>query len=317
MPQNVKFDLQTMLSAPPANPQYAKAAELTAEIKNCAETAQENLYRMAMGFKRMRDEKLYTALGYQSFGEYCEKETGMKRQNVYRYIDVVEKLPYDLSHRCDKIGVTKLQLLTSLSDEERNEIIECTDLENTSVRELREIIKELEKEKDELRAECILTDTKRKVENEQFEKRIDALIKAGEITRKDIDKLLAERSELEAQIADLESRPIEVAVQSDSREIENLKDAMKRVDLDWSEKYAQLENENMRDRRELLQKIDELENREAPAADEQKLYYDFCVKQAEKALNTLLKACLNYDGSHFEAKRAAENFIDNMDRNGL
>lgn len=229
------FDLGAMLSTPPANPQYAAAAELNAEIMNCAREAQENLYRMAMGFKRMRDEKLYMALGYQSFGEYCEREAGMKRQNVYRYIEVVEKLPNDLSHRCDKIGMTKLQLLTTLSDEERTEIIESTDLENTSVRELRERIKELEREKDDLHAECILTDTKRKSEKEQLEKRINALTKAREITQKDIDKLSEEKSELEKQIAKLESRPIEIAVQendSDKKEISRLKAEIARLEAE-------------------------------------------------------------------------------------
>ncbi len=231
------FDLGAMLSTPPANPQYAAAAELNAEIMNCAREAQENLYRMAMGFKRMRDEKLYMALGYQSFGEYCEREAGMKRQNVYRYIEVVEKLPNDLSHRCDKIGMTKLQLLTTLSDEERTEIIESTDLENTSVRELRERIKELEREKDDLHAECILTDTKRKSEKEQLEKRINALTKAREITQKDIDKLSEEKSELEKQIAKLESRPIEIVVQendSDKKEISRLKAEIARLEAEAS-----------------------------------------------------------------------------------
>ena len=47
-------------------------------------------------------------------------------------------------------------------------------------------------------------------------------------------------TQLEAEIKELENRPIEVAVETDSKEVANLKDAMRRVDLDWSEKYSKL-----------------------------------------------------------------------------
>lgn len=66
-------------------------------------------------------------------------------------------------------------------------------------------------------------------------------------------------AELEAEIKDLESRPIEVAVETDSKEVANLKDAMRRVDLDWSEKYSKLEEDSLKDRRELLQKAEQAE----------------------------------------------------------
>lgn len=66
-------------------------------------------------------------------------------------------------------------------------------------------------------------------------------------------------TQLEAEIKDLESRPIEVAVETDSKEVANLKDAMRRVDLDWSEKYSKLEEDSLKDRRELLQKAEQAE----------------------------------------------------------
>lgn len=66
-------------------------------------------------------------------------------------------------------------------------------------------------------------------------------------------------TQLEAEIKDLENRPIEVAVETDSKEVANLKDAMRRVDLDWSEKYSKLEEDSLKDRRELLQKAEQAE----------------------------------------------------------
>ena len=65
--------------------------------------------------------------------------------------------------------------------------------------------------------------------------------------------------QLEAEIKELENRPIEVAVETDSKEVANLKDAMRRVDLDWSEKYSKLEEDSLKDRRELLQKAEQAE----------------------------------------------------------
>lgn len=47
-----QFDLGAMLNAKPANAQYEAAAALNAQILTCARTAQENLYQMAMGFKK-------------------------------------------------------------------------------------------------------------------------------------------------------------------------------------------------------------------------------------------------------------------------
>ena len=73
------------------------------------------------------------------------------------------------------------------------------------------------------------------------------------------DKAYRRIRQLEAEIKELESRPIEVAVETDSKEVANLKDAMRRVDLDWSEKYSKLEEDSLKDRRELLQKAEQAE----------------------------------------------------------
>ncbi len=147
------FDLGAMLSAPPANPLYAEAIQLHTEIMNNAKTAQENLYQMALGFKKMRDEKLYVALGYQNFEEYCEQKVGFSRRNVYNYISVVENLSKDFVNSSSQIGIKRLTLLSKLSEEQRTEIIENTDFENTTVKELQEEIKRLKADKEQLKAD--------------------------------------------------------------------------------------------------------------------------------------------------------------------
>lgn len=86
----------------------------------------------------MRDSKLYKELGYSNFGDYCEQETEIKKSNVYNYIAIAEKLPEKFVQSIGQIGMTKLTLLTTIPEETRTEIIETTDLETTSVRELKE-----------------------------------------------------------------------------------------------------------------------------------------------------------------------------------
>lgn len=217
---------------------YIKAAELDRKIKTSAQLAQQSLYDMCMGFKEMRDSRLYKELGYSDFGEYCEQETGFKRTNVYNYISVAENLPEDFVHSSGQIGIKKLTLLSTLSDEQRETITETTDIENTTVKELKAKIDSVKKQNDALHEEMRYREEEHETKSQKFKDRI---------------------AELEAEIKELESRPIEVAVETDSKEVANLKDAMRRVDLDWSEKYSKLEEDSLKDRRELLQKAEQAE----------------------------------------------------------
>ena len=120
---------------------YTEAVRVNAEIIAGAGMAQQGLYQMAQGFKKMRDGRLYKALGYKTFEEYCEKETGFKRRQVYNYISVAEKLSDEFVHSSAQIGVKKLSMLATLSEEQREEI--GTDLESVTVKELKARIDEL------------------------------------------------------------------------------------------------------------------------------------------------------------------------------
>lgn len=220
---------------------YIKAAELDRRIKTSAQLAQQSLYDMCMGFKEMRDSRLYKELGYSDFGDYCEKETGFSRMNVYNYIRVAEKLPQDFVNSSLQIGVKKLTLLAKLSDEERTELAENIDLESTTVKELKAKIDILQNERDRAMK------SNAEASHQVF------------MADKKVLEMKNKVTQLEAEIKELESRTIEVAVETDSKEVANLKDAMRRVDLDWSEKYSKLEEDSLKDRRELLQKAERAE----------------------------------------------------------
>ena len=246
--------------------EYIKAAELDRRIKTSAQLAQQSLYDMCMGFKEMRDSRLYKELGYSDFGEYCEQETGFSRMNVYNYIRVAEKLPQDFVNSSLQIGVKKLTLLAKLSDEERTELAENIDLESTTVKELKAKIDILQNERDRAMK------SNAEASHQVF------------MADKKVLEMKNKVTQLEAEIKELESRPIEVAVETDSKEVANLKDAMRRVDLDWSEKYSKLEEDSLKDRRELLQKAERAEKDKQDKLSQLRAELDTTKAEYEKKL---------------------------------
>lgn len=190
---------------------YTEAVRVNAEIIAGAGMAQQGLYQMAQGFKKMRDGRLYKALGYKTFEEYCEKETGIKKSQVYNYIAIVEKLPAEIVHSGGQIGVKKLSMLATLSEEQREEI--GTDLESVTVKELKARIDELtgavecEKQlKEDWRKQCARD---AEAANERA-KESKAQYKALE---KENNELLTERAELTKTLEQVRQVKDEIAAE--------------------------------------------------------------------------------------------------------
>ena len=181
---------------------YIKAQELDRRIKTSAQVAQQSLYEMCMDLKEMRDSKLYKELGYTEFNDYCKSEIGFSDRQAYNYISAVEKLPKELVNSSSLIGVKKLTLLAKLSEEERTEITENTDLENTSVRELEQQIRQIRAEKDKAVADKSAAEAEASAATQQAK----SLEKAKNALSQQI-------AALEAEIKELENRPVEVAVE--------------------------------------------------------------------------------------------------------
>ena len=259
--------------------EYIKAQELDRKIKASVYLAQQSLYEICIGFTEMRDSKLYKELGYQNFDEYCENETGFTRRQVYKYITLAEKLSPDFVNSSSQIGVTKLALLTALSEEERTEITETTNLEETSVKELKEKISDL-KNANKMLADKINEEQEKARQSRESEskacRKLSVLETDAEFYRQKIQSLEAEvknKNEditaLEDNIRELESRPIDVAF-SDSHEIENLKKAMQTCDDRWAAQYQELEENTITEKRE-LHKSYKAEIEKLKAEHEQKL----------------------------------------------
>lgn len=219
---------------------YLKAVNINRNIIVNAQAAQMSLYEVCKGLKEMRDGKLYKELGYQNFEEYCEKETGIKYRQAFNFIKIVEAYGENLQPVAG-LGTTKLALLASLSEEERTEITESTDLESVSKRELEEKIKEIR----------------------SLNTKLDTAENEKESLKEELGQISRERENLYRQVKELEARPIDITVrESDSHEIANMKEAMKICDNQWAEKYNELQEstivQNRRIHQEYKEKIDSL-----------------------------------------------------------
>lgn len=264
-----------------------------------------------MGFKEMRDSKLYKELGYSNFEDYCEKEVGFTRRQVYRYISIADKLPKEFVTSMSQIGSTKMLFLTTLSEEERAEIVENTDLESASVRDLEQQIKQLKADKDKAVAE------KSAAEAESASRK-DA-VSALEKTKRELEKRI---TELEKDIKDLENRPVETAVER----VEVIpKDyiaasALDKAVKEYNEQIEQLENENIEQLRKANIEKTELENRlteiqkqldevkNTPAVVDTDGVFKAYFKNAYNSLNTLVE----YVQQHTEYSPKVNALVDNI-----
>lgn len=266
---------------------------------------------MCTGFKEMRDSKLYKALGYTEFNDYCMSEVGFSDRQAYRMISIAEKLPKDLVTSMSLNCATKLSLLTSLSEEERTEIIENTDLESASVRELEKQIKQLRSERDTAVAEKSAAELASSTQKD----RISSLEK----TKLELENRI---TDLEKDIKDLENRPVETAVER----VEVIPEgyiaasALENESKKHNEQIEQLENENIEQLRkanaertklenqlaEIQKQLDEEKNK--PAVPDKDGVFKMYFETAYNALNSLIK----YVQQHTEYSPKVNALVDNI-----
>lgn len=129
------------------------------------------LISLATKLKEMRDKKLYSEAGFESFEDYSEKALGLKRRQAYNYIKVLESFDDEFVHSNAQIGISKLTLLSSLSNEDKEKIVENNNLEETSVNKLKEQIQKLKDEKSKVQEEM----NKALEDKNKLNKKIDKL----------------------------------------------------------------------------------------------------------------------------------------------
>ena len=247
--------------------QHKRAVELHQKIIISANLAQQNLWDMCTSLKLMRDNKLYKELGYPNFENYCENEIGMKKTNAYRYINIVEKVSTENVPSMGQIGMTKLSLLATISQSQQAEIAEKVDLENTSVRELKEEIAKLKKEKEEEKA--------------HYKNLSNSYDRLEQVNKNHFIDLRAEQKknlELEAKVKELESRPVEVAVVDNSDSERRLRETIKSLERENIKRNEELERQYREDE-QTVRKM--LEKEKQDALDDLTEEYESKIKELQ------------------------------------
>ena len=235
--------------------------------------------------KRMRDAKLYTALGFKSFSAYTEQALGIKERQAYTYIQTLEKLGGEFLKQNADIGITKLSLLTSVPVMERQELVDNNDIAGMSVAEVKKLVAE-----NDGRGEQISL----------LNEKIEGLIEESDEKQKDIDYAEQRIAELEKELEQERNKPtvtevreIEVSKITDEeiaqikakaeddvrKEFEAEKKELKKQASEEKkkavEKYKQQLADLVTEKREILERAAELEKRLAVTSSPETVKFTF------------------------------------------
>ncbi len=156
------------------------------EIIVCGQMASNYIFELGKKLKQMRDEKLYTAAGFETFEQYSTNAIGFSERQAYTYINIVEKNSAEFLKLTSKIGVTKLALLSPLEESEKKELVENGKAETLSVKDLKKEIENLK---------GVNNDLKKKVDKSEIFKQEMENLKTE--LRENAEKIKALNSELE------------------------------------------------------------------------------------------------------------------------
>ena len=254
-----------IISANASSPEYSAALALHQQIITNGTIAANALLEMCRCLKQMRDDKLYTALGYDDFGVYCEDKANIKSRQAYTYIKIYEELPPAFLQSNANLGVTKLELLTHVNPLDHEEFMEQVNADELTVQELKAEIERLKTENCEKGEQLSLFEDKaKKLEKEKRKESMRA-------------------TDLELQLKVLSEKPAEVAVREpDPEELDKL--VQKALAEDKAKHSAEISK--------LKDKLDKSE-REKAALQEQVDGAESASQEKVKALEEKLKKAEN------------------------
>ena len=238
---------------------YTRAVLLHKRITANVQAAQDSLFEVCRDLKEIKDGRLFEELGYSAFEDYCTIQLEMSYKQACKYIAVAERYPDGISP--GRLGISKLYLISTLSDEERSEIEEKIDIEQASKSELEKEIKELKERNKALEEEKQVTFDKlaklqKEQDNEPAKKRIEYLegkldeqkklteteskqrddaARRASVAETDLREKKAKIDQLEKKIKDLEAKKQETVAIENTTEIERLKKELAEAEKKLSE----------------------------------------------------------------------------------
>lgn len=248
--ESAKTPVEQEASAPPAAPppdvappaeRRMEAMELHQYIQAQGRVMAGAMSEIGRSLKRMRDEKLYIALGHESFEGYTVQMLDLKQRQAYNYIKVFETYGPRFLDEHGELGVSKLLLLANVPAPEREDFLAEHDVVDMTTRQLEELTERFNKQAEQL---SLLQEEKK-----------ETTATAQELTH----TLEAERAryreteqKYRAQLAEMENRPVEVAVQEPDAAV------LERIRQEERERAEQkLAEETERARREAFEQFKE------------------------------------------------------------
>lgn len=305
------------------------ALNIHQKIITAEQTAANAMISLCENLKLMRDKHLYEALGFKKFDTYTEQACGIKRRQAYNYISTYEKLGGTVLQSNAQLGITKLQLLTEVCAVDRDDFVAENDLAGMSVKEIKELVEKSKQQGEQL---ALLGDELNDSNNAQ--KSLQA----------DKQNLAEENKLLHKRIKELESKPVEVAVQEPTQaqieaaaksKINSLKASFKKekqravekavkqatektksnvketLEKEYKAKFESIEKE----RQAALDKAKQLANRLDKNADAElvtaTLYFNELQAQLDKFINSVEKICETNSAQGEKLKQIAQNFLSN------
>ena len=238
---------------------YSRAVLLHKRITANVQAAQESLWEVCRDLKEIRDGRLFEELGYTVFEDYCTKEFELSYKQACKYIAVAERYPDGISP--GRLGISKLYLISTLTDEERSELESSIDIEQASKSELENEIRELKERNRKLEEEKQMTFDKlaklqKEQDNEPAKKRIEYLegkldeqkklteteskqrddaARRASIAETDLREKKSRIEQLEKKIKDLEAKKQETVAIENTTEIERLKKELEEAEKKLAE----------------------------------------------------------------------------------
>lgn len=232
-----------------------RAAQLTQRIMANGKIAASSMIEMGRDLKTVRDERLFTEMGYENFEEYCKKKIGIGKRHGYNFIQIYEKFGEEKLGQLQQLGITKLLEIAKLDDEDADDLMQNNDVNALSVRELSAKVDEYRNKFEQLTLQ-LEEEKSKNAESDSLESQVEELRKQLEAARQANENmksgahnaekhfeeqkaaLLKEKEALSEQIRELESRPTEKTEISEEERnalIQQGRDEMcKEKDEDWS-----------------------------------------------------------------------------------
>lgn len=217
---------------------------------------QSALIDMCRDLKTMRDDNLYTELGYDTFEDYSEQACGIKSRQAHSYISAYEKLGESYIEENAGLGITKLELISQISSYEREEFLESNDVEELSTRELKKQVDEFknrieqltlnlnnaENENEELTQQ--IKDMQDSMDNTEIPDVIATVEPDPELISQAVDKAVEQEREQNAQVIEklknkLKNEKDKNKLLSDSKEKE-IEEAKNKAVADANKKIDEL-----------------------------------------------------------------------------